>query len=158
MTHSLIKHRGAGVLAGLALVVAATFSAACSEGSAADNAPTASATSDIVSSDPLTTIEQYAAALSDGRARDASELLASSLAVEATLEGEAAGIEQMTLTSSEVLADGGDRTVYRIDVEVSLADGAASAWSAGANTRWVELTREDGRWLITRLASSPLVP
>ena len=108
--------------------------------------------------DAAAAIEQYAAALSDGRARDASELLASSLAVEATLEGEAAGIEQMTLTSSEVLADGGDRTVYRIDIEVSLADEAASAWNAGTNTRWVELTREDGRWLITRLASSPLVP
>lgn len=160
MIDSLLRHRGFGFLA-VAALTAATLTSACSEGSAAGVAVTESATPDVASGDPLMTIEQYAMALSDDRADDAYELLGAPLTDEAgpeDLELLAEGIESMTLTSSEVLADGADRTVYQVEIEVRLAEGAATGWSTGTNTRWVELTHRDGRWLITRLASAPLFP
>jgi hypothetical protein len=113
----------------------------------------------ISSASPEEVIAAYWQAFAKHEATVAYDLLtpaAQARTTAAELASASAAVQTVTVVRTEPLADGADRSIYLVDLQVTPVPGAVSPWNAGSNPRWMELHSEATGWRIHEISSSPM--
>jgi hypothetical protein len=104
-------------------------------------------------------VGEYFRALEQGRIDDARNLLAPgprSDASEQDMQRAAAALRGVRVATLLPVSTGGERQVFRVNLEVPLEQGRAGAWREGSNLRWIEVVHDRRGWRIARIDSVPV--
>ncbi|HEX2916839.1 MAG TPA: hypothetical protein VH186_39135 [Chloroflexia bacterium] len=108
------------------------------------------------------TIEQYVNGLNNKQYRSAYEAFSNSYRQQigsyedfAKNQDSISSIKLVAADQENVAGTGESKLIYKVLLNVQ-AGNKPSNWSAGNNTRWFEVTRENNAWKISQITTSPI--